>query len=153
MNTVRAAARAAALAPAKTNLVNSKGKLKVIKRNTRATLWGFVSLLGCILAGAIVGEGLRLFGLIGHVIFWLIIGFHSLLIIFFLVVLFSVWREGKLGSYQGGSLNEYLWLSLLFDSGLMPGLWMQSASFSENALVIVPSSLLLVAAIFVFTIS
>jgi hypothetical protein len=125
----------------------------VIKRNINTILWRFAVLLGCILAGVIIGEGLRLFGLIGQVLFWLIIGFHTIVVCFLFVVMFSIWRDGKFSSYQGGSLNEYVWLSLLFDSGMIPGLWTQSTSLSENSLVIVLSALSLVTAIFVFTIS
>ena len=123
------------------------------KRNINTVLWRFAALLGYILAGAIIGEGLRLFGLIGQVLFWLIISFHIILLSIVVVVIFSTWRNGQLNSYKGGSLNEHVWLAMLFDSGLIPGLWIQSTSSSGNSLVIMLSALSLVTAIFVFIIS
>ncbi len=110
-------------------------------------------MLACIVAGAIVGDGLRLFGLIGHVLFWLIISFHTILLSVILTVIFSTWRNGQLNTYKGGGLNEHVWLAMLFDSGLIPGLWFRATTFTENILVIVFASLALAMAIFVFMVS
>ena len=116
-------------------------------------LWPFVFMLGCIVTGAIIGNGLRLFGLIGHILFWLIISFHLILLSIIVAVILSTWRNGQLDSYKGGSLNEHVWLALLFDSGLIPGLWLKATTFSENILVFVFAGCALAMAVFVFIIS
>lgn len=117
----------------------------------RSPVIGRIALLFGILVsvGALVGLGLRLLS-IGLILFWLIVGLHAIMTVFLFGMIITIRRACRNGSYRGGNLNEYVILSLIFDSGLIPRMWFQLPWQPGNIAVVVSSCLTLVLAIIVY---
>ena len=110
-------------------------------------------LLGILIsAGALVGAGLRLVS-IGFILFWLVVGLHAILASFVFGVIIAAHRNRRIGSYRGGNLNEYVILCLIFDSGLIPGLWLTLPWQTANVAVVGLACLTLALALLVYVLS
>jgi hypothetical protein len=122
-------------------------------RNHRRGIGRLALVLGILIsAGALVGAGLRLLS-IGLILFWLIMSLHALLTSFLFVVIITFQRDPRNGPYRGGNLNEYAVLSLIFDSGLIAGLWLKLPWQPVNALVVAAACLTLALAMVVYILS
>src|SRR5262245_17819372 len=93
-------------------------------RNHIQLIGRVILLLGILIsAGALVGAGLRLVT-IGFFCFWLVVALPAILASFVFGAIIAVNRSLRIGSYRVGNLNEYVFLSLIFASGLIPGVWL-----------------------------
>ena len=122
-------------------------------RNHRRVIGRLALALGILIsAGTLVGAGLRLLS-IGPILFWLVVGLHAILTFFLFAVIITFKLDPRNGPYRGGNLNEYVVLSLIFESGLIPGLWLKLPWQPANVPVIVLACLTLALAIVVYVLS
>jgi peptidoglycan/LPS O-acetylase OafA/YrhL len=122
-------------------------------RNHRHVIGRLALALGILIsAGALLGAGLRLVG-IGYILFWLLVGLHAILASFVFGVIIIARRDRRNRPYRGGSLNEYVVLSLIFDSGLIPGVWLTLPWQPANVAVVGLAGLTLALALLVYVLS
>lgn len=103
-------------------------------------------MLWFLLFGAIAGVGLRLLSA-GYILFWLCITLHIIYASVVLVTTIISRTRRTTGTNNSGHLTEYVVLSLVFDSGLVPGYWATMPWHRENVTVIILAGLLLASSI------
>ncbi len=99
-----------------------------------------------LLFGVLTGLGLRQLG-IGAPVFWLLIAVHALYASLLLISRFQARVPERDEPSAGGHLIEYVWLSLAFDSGMVPAFWIALPWRGENIAPIAVAGLLLAAAL------